>query len=97
MKQMEIDEDKKVEVNFDADNLSMEMRELRPVVFRKGDAYCCLFGPDPQKGVFGFGCTADEALANWQHNLSERMLSASEDDEFAWYVHNALRASNEKV
>jgi hypothetical protein len=97
MKQKKIEEVKKVEVNFDADNLSREMRELRPVVFREGDAYCCLLGPDPQKGIFGCGCTADEALADWQHNLSERMLSASQEDELAVYVHDVLRGSNEKV
>ena len=34
---------------------------LRPDIYKDGDEWCCLYGPDLQIGVVGFGKTPDEA------------------------------------
>ncbi|MGJ1238902.1 hypothetical protein [Sphingobacterium sp. G1-14] len=45
MEQMKIAEDKIVPLDFDSEELSFEIRELCPVVFREETSYWCLLGP----------------------------------------------------
>jgi hypothetical protein len=97
MEQMKIDEQKQVPIDFDAEDLAYEIRELRPVVFEDGGSYCCLLGPDPQAGIFGCGDTPEQALSDWQQHLKERMGKPIGDDQVAQYIHHALNASNKKV
>jgi hypothetical protein len=97
MKQMDINEEMKVAIDFEAENLSQEIRELRPVVFQEEDSFCCLLGPDPQAGIFGCGNTPQEALSDWQKHLKERVQQPIGNDEVAQYVYDTLNASNKKV
>jgi hypothetical protein len=97
MEQMKISEDMKVPLNYDAKDLSREIKELQPVVFKEGDAYCCLLGPDPQAGIFGFGPTPKKAMTDWEQNLEKRMEKPIGDDDVAQYVHDVLTASTKKV
>ncbi len=98
MEQMKIDEQMQIPINYEADEFSLEVRELRPVVFRDGESYCCLLGADPQSGVFGCGDTAGQAIEDWEQRLQDRMNApAADDDELVQYVNDTLNASNKKV
>lgn len=97
MEQMKDDEHRQVPINYEANEFSMEVRELRPVVFRDGESYCCLLGADPQSGVFRCGDTARQAIEDWEQHLQERMESNPKDDELVQYVKDTLNASNKKV
>lgn len=41
---------------------------LRPKVFRDGDKWCALYGENIMEGISGFGNTAAEAVAEFEHN-----------------------------
>jgi hypothetical protein len=76
MKQMNIDPEQIVEAEYTGAAIA-----LKPIVFKDGDSYCCVLGPDPQQGVFGCGDTPAEALAEWETNLQLRLKNANQDDE----------------
>lgn len=63
---------------------------LKPVVFREGDSFCCIIGPDPVEGVFGCGDTPAEAVADWDETLQLRLREASPDDPLVKYVKQVL-------
>jgi hypothetical protein len=59
---------------------------LHPIVFKEGNMFCCLLGPNPQTGVMGCGDTAELALADWNEQLKEHLSTADEDDEVVAFV-----------
>ncbi len=97
MEQMKIATDKIVPLDFESEELPVEIRALRPVVFREETSYWCLLGPDPHQGIFGNGETVMDALADWLENLRLRLKTVDEDDEVANYANETLRASNRDV
>jgi hypothetical protein len=94
MEQMQIPEDMKVDVDYDTVDLPDSAKILEPVVFKEGDSYCCLLGPDPQTGIFGCGDTAELAVEDWNKNLQDAMVHITEGDpEVLKYVNEKLSAS----
>jgi hypothetical protein len=67
---------------------------LQAVVFKEGDAFCCLLGPDPQAGIFGCGNTAYEAVTDWEQHLHDRLAGGNPDDEITRYVRKALNLND---
>jgi hypothetical protein len=86
MKQLEVPEEMKADVDISGPDIPASVKQLRPVVFREGNAYCCLLGPDPQAGVFGCGSSAKEALQDWDRNLQALKKSGNETDEVLQYI-----------
>lgn len=86
-----------VRLDYEANDLSLNVRELRPVLFKEENQYRCLLGPNMQQGIVGAGNTPDEALADWEAQLKERMADPPQDDEVALYAVDLLKASNKKV
>jgi hypothetical protein len=86
MKQMQVPEEMRVNIDFNEDDLPLSVIRFHPVVFRDGDSYCCLLGPNPSEGVFGCGKTAKEALLDWDINLQERIKEGNDNDEVTAYV-----------
>jgi hypothetical protein len=66
-------------------------------VFKDGDLYCCLLGPDPQEGIFGCGDSPEMALANWDKQLTERLANSSVDDSVSQYVKDVFKADDTEV
>ncbi|CAM3618622.1 MULTISPECIES: hypothetical protein [Sphingobacterium] len=97
MEQMKIAAEKIVPIDFEAEELPREIRELRPVVFREETSYWCLLGPDPHRGVFGNGESPAEALEDWLINLRKRLKQSDENDELVNYIKDSLDASNRDV
>lgn len=85
MKQMHIDPEAVINVP-----LTGAAKELRPVVFKEGDSFCVLLGPDPQAGVFGCGSTPKQALSDWEDHLQEHLAGAGDDDEIVQHVKSVL-------
>jgi hypothetical protein len=88
MEQMNIPKDQIVQVEYLGAS-----EVLKPVVFKEGDSYCCLLGPDPQAGVFGCGDTPMEALSDWDANLQARLRSADPSDPVVKYVREVVDKS----
>lgn len=97
MEQMNVEESMKVNVDFSEEVLPKSARNLQPLVWREGDSYCCLLGPDPQQGVFGCGDTPLLAIVDWDTHLTTRLSVASEDDQVIQYVKDVYKADNTEV
>src|SRR5688572_2097420 len=93
MKQMDVPQEMKVSINYEDKNLPPAVRTLRPVVFKEGDSFCCLLGPDPQEGVVGCGNTKEEALTDWEANMRKRIIYHRPGDELAQYIEDSLNSS----
>lgn len=73
----------KVEIDYGDCCLPHTFRTIKPDVFKDGDSYCCIFGPDPQEGIFGCGDTPDQAILDWHQHLQERIHEKHIPDEVA--------------
>jgi hypothetical protein len=86
MKQIPISSDIVVNVQLDG-----VVAVLHPVLFSKGDKYCCLLGPSPQKGVMGYGDTPVSAIADWESRLKEHLSTAGDDDQIVQHVRGLVQ------
>ncbi len=86
MEQFEPPVEMKVSIDYSDDKLPVAVRALKPVIFKEGNAFCCLLGPDPQAGVFGCGDSAKEAIVDWDLHLKERIKDPVDSDEVIQYI-----------
>ena len=86
MKQMNLPEDMKEKIDFSDIDLPLTARILKPLVYKDGDSFCVVLGPDPTEGVFGCGKTVNEALNDWNAHLQERIKNPTTDDDVANYI-----------
>jgi hypothetical protein len=97
MEQMKIDEAAQLKIDMDSENIPASVKEFRPVVFKEGNAYCCILGPDPQTGVFGCGQSPAEAMQDWDRHLKDLIEKRPEGNPVAEYVTDTLAASKNRV
>lgn len=97
MEQFNVQEDRKVAVDFSDPALPRAAKTFRPLLFMEGETFCCVLGPDLHSGVVGRGETIDQAIAEWDKNLQDRIRHHSEEDELARYISETLRASVKKI
>jgi hypothetical protein len=90
MQQMKVPKEIEVQIDFKGPAIPYRAGILHPVVFKDGKNYCCVLGPDLDDGVFGFGESPEQALQDWDKNLTERIELAGEGDELVSYVNNQL-------
>jgi hypothetical protein len=86
MKQMDLPEEMKEKIDFSDVNLPLTVRILKPLVYKDGDSFCVVFGPNPTEGVYGCGETANEALNDWNEHVKERIKNPELNDEVANYI-----------
>lgn len=97
MEQMNVDESLKIDVDFSEEVLPKSAKKLQPLVWKDGDAFYCLLGPDPQAGIFGCGETQLLAIVDWDTQLTSRLAEAREGDEVVQYVKDVYKADNTEV
>ncbi len=97
MKQLNVPDEMKVDIDFSDKQLPESAKILTPLVFRDGDSYCAVLGPDPQEGVFGCGKTPIEALKDWDKNLKAKKETKDPNDEVAFYINETLKPSKDQV
>jgi hypothetical protein len=93
MQQMNVPDEMKVPINFDDKDLPEAVRTLRPLMYKDGDSFCCLLGPDQHQGVSGRGSTRQEALTDWEANMRKRIIYHKPGDELARFIEDTLNAS----
>lgn len=81
MEQMNMQGMEVINFNFEDTSLPGPVRELRPAVYKQGDGYCVILGPDLQHGISGCGNTPQAALENWNKHLQERIKTADAGDD----------------
>jgi hypothetical protein len=84
-----------VRLDFRMNELPISVKLFRPQLFQDDQGYYCLFGPDTDAGISGYGNTREEALDNWDMRLKERIRTRNTDDEVAQYALQILDASVE--
>lgn len=94
---MRIPEEQQVSIDYASSRYSGLVKELKPVLYREGSSFCCLLGPDTGTGVLGRGTSEEQAIADWEARLRERLRTLDEEDEVGTYICDVLRASNKKV
>ncbi len=86
MKQLNVPNEMKVPINYNGETLPQSVHALHPLLFKDGNSYCCVLGPDRQAGIFGVGDTPGKALWDWDMNLKLRVLEHREGDEVAQFI-----------
>ncbi|HKG08888.1 MAG TPA: hypothetical protein VKB19_20625 [Pedobacter sp.] len=97
MEQMNIADSMKVDIDFSNQDLPASVRKLEPLVWKDGDTFCCVLGPDSQDGIFGCGESPEAALADWDAHLAQRLATSGLDDEVAQYARDVLKAGDTEV
>lgn len=92
MKQMELPDDMKEQIDFDDLELPLNARVLRPLVYKDEGSFCVVLGPNPQDGVFGCGNSIKEALMDWDVHLKQ-LLSENRKDDFSEFLKSRLRSA----
>lgn len=80
MEQIKIPAKMKVEIDYERPGIPSTANLLQPVLFKEGHTYCCVLGPGIQEGIVGFGETPEEAIQDWDINLSQRIKHAGVND-----------------
>lgn len=60
------------DIKIDYSQYDEAVQKLKPKVYREGDLFSCLSGPDPETGVYGSGDTPQAAIQSWRSALEER-------------------------
>jgi hypothetical protein len=94
MKQFDVPDEMKIPFDYSDKDLPVSVKTFRPVVFRDGDSFCVVFGPNPQAGVFGRGNTPKEAVADWDKKLYHRIKEHKKEDEVAKFVIDTISSSD---
>ena len=92
MHQLVIPKDILVEIDFTDPSVPVSVKQFRPLLWREGNSFCCLLGPDMVHGVFGCGSTAEETLTDWSDNLQYRLDHPQENDCIVQYVEDVLHS-----
>lgn len=81
-----------VTIDFNQEWVPEKAKKLKPLVYKNtdpdGNVYCCLFGPDPEVGIYGCGDTPENAVLDWNKDLQERIEKLIEGDDAA---HHAIK------
>jgi hypothetical protein len=90
MKQLDVPNGMKVSINYNNETLPQSAHTLAPLLFKDGNSYCCVLGPDRHAGISGFGDTPVKALWEWDKNLKLRVLEHREGDDVAQFIINKV-------
>lgn len=71
MEQMNTDGLEVVRIDYASADIPESVQQSRPVLYRQGDKYCCLLGPDQSRGILGCGKTVKEALADYDLHFQQ--------------------------
>ena len=71
MEQMNSDGVNAVAIDYDNPATPESVQETHPLLYREGNDFCCILGPDPKSGIFGHGPTAQDALTDFDNHYRE--------------------------
>jgi hypothetical protein len=96
MKQISVPDEMRVDIDYSNKEIPESVKTFQPLLYKDGDSYCCVLGPDPQLGIFGCGDTPIHALEDWDKHLKE-FQPKGESDEVGMYIQETLKVSNKDV
>lgn len=97
MEQFNVEDHKKVNVDYSQATLPKSAATLQPLVYTEAGRYHCLLGPDIEAGIYASGTSPEDAIIQWDVELTARMSTAREDDQTVQYVKDVYQAKNTEV
>lgn len=79
-----------VRIDYEAADIPEPVRQTRPILYRQGEDYCCLLGPDQSSGILGRGSSVQEALSDFTRHFQQRLehpISGDPVSEFIQHRH----------
>ena len=60
-------------ITYDPNQIGVpsSVKMLKPMLYKDGDAFCLLAGPDPQSGTFGCGPTVESAMEDFEQTFKK--------------------------
>jgi hypothetical protein len=89
MQQLNVPEEMRVDIDYSSKDVPESVKTFQPLLYKDGDSYCCVLGPDPQLGIFGCGQTPIQALQDWDKHLKD-YHPKDENDEVALYMQRVI-------
>lgn len=62
-----------VTIDYSASTIPASVRLFKPTIFTNEAGYFCLWGSDPQQGIYGCGISQQEAITDWVNHLRTRL------------------------
>jgi len=62
-------------VDYNSPQLPESVRQVKPIVYKDGDSFCCVSGPTLQEGIVGCGPTPELAMQDWDEHYKEQSPS----------------------
>ena len=62
-----------VRIDYQAADIPESVHATHPVLYRQGEGYCCLLGPDEARGIIGRGATEKAALNDFDLQFQQRL------------------------
>ncbi len=97
MKQLNVPDEVKVNIDFTDDNIPDSVKTFQPVLFKDGNTFCCVLGPDERDGVYGCGETPLAALKDWDKKLQQRKKVNDKNDEVSLYIHRVMNPDDDAI
>ena len=97
MEQLNVEAYKKVSIDYNQGALPKSAGILQPLVYKENGQYHCLLGPDTQTGIYARGDTPEDAIIEWDVQLTSRLSTATEEDQTIQYVKDVYKAKNTAV
>ena len=90
MTQMQIDQRNVIPLNYNDIIHPKSVRVMKPTLFKVGELFCCLLGPDPKSGIFGTGNTMRAAVWSWNLHFHEQLKDPTVDPKVMDYVYGSM-------
>jgi hypothetical protein len=97
MEQMNVSEEQKVRFDFSPITLPGYVREFQPLLFKDGETFVAVLGPDLQTGITGKGNSPEEALLDWNKNIKERLRKADDNDSVTQFVMDSIHTHKKDI
>jgi len=62
-----------VRIDYDSADVPESVKQTHPVVYQDDGDYCCVLGPDPERGIFGRGKTLKDAMSKFDRQFQDRL------------------------
>jgi hypothetical protein len=94
MKQIISEKLETVEVDTLWSRLPKSFYDLKPTLYKDGNAFCCLLGADPSRGIFGYGDNTEEAIRDWDCHLNEVLQDPKNNIAVFQFVRDCMNQSS---
>jgi hypothetical protein len=97
MEQMNLEGMNVIPMNYEDPALPAAVRDFRPAIYVDDSGYCCILGPDLERGIVGHGANQQEAIADWLQQFNERIARPAAHDELAKEIIDSMSISKKDV